>query len=129
MAPSLGAPEGRPAGYVAQHPLGAVGSAQPWTPVTLPPQEASCHLPGPNPQPGDGDLLESGVPNLPSPPPRHLLNPPALHVLRTETVAWWQKDLLVGNASLPETLPRHLGTKLFSSIVNWPRDNLFLSTY
>lgn len=48
--------------------------------------------------------------------------------LWTETSPWWQNDPFVGNASLPEELPRHLGMKLFSSIVNWPQDS-FLSTY
>lgn len=60
-------------------------------------------------------------------PPQDLRDPgPHLHVLQTETlggrgtVCW--KCLL-----LPEKLPGRLGTKLFSSIVNWPQDNFFIN--
>lgn len=64
-----------------------------------------CH-PGPSPS------LSLGMAASAGPSPRR---PGArLCVLWTRTVSRWQNDLMIGNASLPEELPRRLGTGL-----NW----------
>lgn len=81
--------------------------------LSLPPVGSQPPPPWPDP------ILRSATPLGPPGPHRHVPQTETLGGRRT--VGW--KCLL-----LPEKLPRRLGTKLFSSIVNWPQDN-FLSTY
>lgn len=98
-------------GGCCEGPILSVSETQPKAVViTSCGKPASAALAGPHPQ------------ERSSPGPRGAPLPRATH-----RDTRWQKDC-VGNASLPEKLPRRLGTKLFSSIVNWPQDN-FLSTY